>query len=139
MSRTLGLTWRRARPDDAPLAWVAAAGVACALALVPLAPVLARLSPACPFHVWTGVPCPTCGSTRAALALVSFDALGALTWNPLVVVAFVTLGVAGLLAPLWVAVRAPLPVEDDGARRLLRIVVPTAVAANWLYLIARGV
>ena len=139
MSARFGLAWRRARPEDAPLAWVWAAGTASALLLVPFAPHVARLSPVCPFHALSGVPCPTCGSTRALLALAALDAPRALAWNPLVVVGLTALAVAGALAPFWVAARAPLPITDERAVRWMRVVVPAALAANWLYLIARGV
>jgi hypothetical protein len=129
-------TWRRARADDAPLAWLWTFGVASAVALVPAAPWLGRLSPACPFHVLTGVPCPTCGATRAALALAAFDLRAAFASNPLVACGLVALALGGLVAPVWVAARAPLPRADERVRRALRVAVPAALAANWAYLIA---
>ncbi len=39
----------------------------------------------CPVHGLVGMPCPTCGLTRAFCALVQGDFLGALQWNALVV------------------------------------------------------
>jgi hypothetical protein len=40
--------------------------------------------PVCLLQEWTGVPCPTCGTTRLLEALLAGDMLGALAWNPLV-------------------------------------------------------
>ena len=39
----------------------------------------------CPVHGLIGLPCPTCGITRAFCALVQGNFLGALEWNALVV------------------------------------------------------
>ena len=121
------------------MAWMFTVGVASGLALVPFAPLLTRFAPACVLHTMTGVPCPTCGSTRAVLALASLDLPRALSWNPLVTVALVALTAIGLAAPVWVAARGPLPLGDEAACRWLRILAPTALAANWLYLVLRGV
>jgi hypothetical protein len=139
LSTTFALAWRRARPEDAPLAWLCAIGVASGLALVPFAPLLARFAPACVLHTMTGVPCPTCGSTRAVLALAALDVPRALSWNPLVTVALVGIAAAGFAAPAWVAARGPLPLGDEAACRWLRILAPAALLANWLYLVLRGV
>lgn len=45
-----------------------------------------KLLPACTFRQVTGVPCPSCGATRAGLALAQGDLLVALSNNPLVVI-----------------------------------------------------
>ena len=39
----------------------------------------------CPFRAVTGLPCPFCGGTTAAVRLGRFDVLGALRANPVVV------------------------------------------------------
>ena len=91
----------------------------------------------CIFRLTTGVPCATCGATRALGRLYRLDLAGALVMNPLV-----TLGTLGLVA--WGAVDlALLP-----TRRALRFGVapawqPTvrdlAVALfllNWAFLVA---
>jgi hypothetical protein len=108
-----------------------------AVALAPLAPLFATLLPACPLHQMTGVPCPSCGVTRAALDLAHGQLLAALAVNPLAGggMAFGVLG--GLLSPAWVAVGAPLPRVK--AERRWRWLVAAALAANWIYLIVRGV
>ena len=102
---------------------------------------LTYLWPVCPFRDWTGLPCLTCGSTRMIDALVSGQLLEAALGNPLVF-----LGLA--MATAWVVVAAggmalgrPLRVTLPTSRRrhglwLLAVVV---LAANWAYLIWRGV
>jgi hypothetical protein len=47
----------------------------------------------------TGVPCPSCGTTRALLLLIAGDFQKALLTNPLCVVA----GIGLLITPVWIA------------------------------------
>lgn len=87
----------------------------------------------------TGLPCPSCGSTRALARLLDFDIPGAFAMNPLATA-------AALLVAAWaMADLALLPsrrafVVELGPRpaRLLRGAVVAALAANWLYLVAAG-
>jgi hypothetical protein len=93
----------------------------------------------CVFKGLTGLPCPTCGSTRALGRLFALDFAGALAMNP-----FTTL-VAVLVAAWAVADLVLLP-----RRRALDLEVPRPLAfalrvsalvlflANWVYLIAVG-
>jgi hypothetical protein len=53
---------------------------------------------ACPFKLVTGLACPGCGATRAALAFLSGHVGDAWRWNPLLTCAY-------LLAPPWLALR----------------------------------
>ena len=39
----------------------------------------------CPFRAITGVPCPTCGFTRALLALLRGDLMGSLRLHPMLI------------------------------------------------------
>lgn len=131
------MTWRPAGRADLPLAGLWAVAAAGAVALAPLAPLFAGLLPPCPLHVMTGLPCPTCGTTRAALHLAHGDVLAALAVNPLAA-GGLTLGVlGGLLAPAWVAVRGPLPRVTP--ERRWRWLVAAVLAGNWIYVAARGV
>ncbi len=50
-------------------------------------PTRSSVFPPCPFHQATGFYCPGCGSTRAIHHLLRGDLPGALSKNPLVVVA----------------------------------------------------
>ena len=93
----------------------------------------------CLFKAFTGLPCPTCGSTRAVGRLVHLDVAGAIAMNPLATLGVVVLAIwavadFGLLArgrALDVEVGSPLS-------RLVRVLAIAAVAANWLYLLASG-
>lgn len=116
-----------------------------AAALVALSPFGGRLSaalPACPVKSLTGLPCPGCGTTRAALALAELDPIAAFAVSPLAAAAWVGLVggglVAGGLALLGVAT-PDLPRPGGRGDLLLRIGAAVAVLGNWLYLVATGI
>jgi hypothetical protein len=93
----------------------------------------------CLFKGLTGLPCPTCGSTRAVGRLAHFDFVGALAMNPLTTVAAAAM-------VLWAAADFGLltrgrALDLEMGRPLGRIVRGLAVAAvalNWAYLMASG-
>jgi hypothetical protein len=93
----------------------------------------------CSMKAITGIPCPTCGTTRALACLARLDPLGALAMNPLA--AF-----GALLIALWAAAdlallprgRALSVQLAPGAWRALRVAAPLLLAANWVYLVAAG-
>ena len=134
-----GLTFRAAEPDDRGMALVLAIGALAAAALIPFVPWLAPLLPPCPFHALTGLPCPGCGTTRAALALARGDVAAALGWNPLAAGVFVLGGVSCLIAPWWVASERPLPSLAPVLPRRARLALVAALGANWAWLLVRGV
>ena len=74
------------------LAWLGLVGV------TELLPRGADAPPLCHFRRLTGVECPTCGSTRAVRAVLAGDVLGAVAFNPLMM-----LILAGLV--VWFVVR----------------------------------
>jgi hypothetical protein len=133
------MKWRRATRDDRDLAFAWALAAAGAAILTPLARVLAGAMPPCPLHALTGVPCPGCGSTRAALALAGADVLEAVAFNPLAALAGLVFLVGGFVAPAWVLWSGPLPVVPQPLPLRLRLVAGLAFAANWSYLLVRGV
>lgn len=93
----------------------------------------------CTFKLMTGLPCPTCGSTRTFGRLAELDLAGALWMNPLATAGALVL----VVWALWDAVLLP-------SRRALRLklhpalVVPARVLAlaafllNWVYLLLSG-
>ncbi|MGE0454236.1 MAG: DUF2752 domain-containing protein [Vicinamibacteria bacterium] len=93
----------------------------------------------CYFKGFTGIPCFTCGSTRAAAHLAVLDFTGAFAVNPLatgVALALAVWGLAELLLLPWkLALRLELaPVLHPWLRWTLVVLG----VANWLYLIATG-
>ena len=106
--------------------------------LSPLASAVASALWSCPFKSLTGIPCPGCGTGRAALALARLDPIHALVHYPLPALAWMAFIVAGLAAGVRALRRRPLP----RIRRLpawVKVVAVVAVAANWAYSIATGV
>lgn len=95
----------------------------------------------CPFHWATGLPCLTCGSTRALAALAAGDLLTSLRFHPAVLPGFV----AALLylSYAWAVVALRLPrVRVTLAPRDLRAArwgLAAAAAALWSFLIIEGV
>jgi len=118
--------------------------VAAALALVALQVAVALLErrwgvevAPCLFKGLTGHPCPTCGATRAALALASGHPWRAFLWNPLLVA-------AGALAAAGFAFRAATGLTPRfrwtrQGRALAVFALAAAVLANWAYLFRSGV
>ena len=130
---------RAAGPDDRGLALVLVLGAISSCALAPILPWLAPLVPGCPFHALTGVPCPGCGTTRAALALARGDVAAAFGWNPLAAAAFLLGAATCLAAPLWVAAGRALPSLALELPRRARLALVAVLGANWAWLIVRGV
>ena len=92
--------------------------------------------PPCGLRNLTGIPCFGCGGTRCMMALAHGDIIGAIAFNPLVV-----LGLLTLLVWLGVSIRRagkPSPIEKPARkkRRWVTVAIVLAVLANWAYLIA---
>ncbi len=93
----------------------------------------------CSFKLFTGWPCPSCGTTRALARLIRGDLAGGLAMNPLTATAMLA------IVP-WAAADALLLGRGRAlslrVRPVLRpVVVVLAVAAglaNWTYLVAVG-
>lgn len=120
-----------------PRSWAPAALFGVVLAIVLSAHLSAAINfqlPKCALKATTGIPCPTCGGTRALRALALCDFSGALKWNPIVTVAALT---SLAIFILWIA----LPSEKFGKiqKRLLSkpfaLFAVFALIANWIYVI----
>jgi hypothetical protein len=133
--------WRTIAPGetDHELLWGAVGLATAAVALLAWATGAVVLPP-CVFKAVTGVPCMTCGSTRAIAALAAGEVLAAVRWNPLTVAAVLAAvvyvpyaaltGVAGARR-----VRLRLASHDW---RLLRGAALVTLAATWVFLVVDG-
>jgi hypothetical protein len=117
--RRLGLTW-------------GAIALAAAL-LAPLAAPLAPLLPGCLFRDLTGLPCPTCGTAHAALALARLDLPGAIAFNPLAALGALVFLLGGAAAAAASLAGRPLS-EPRLSGWALRSAALLAVAADWAWL-----
>ena len=96
--------------------------------------------PLCLFREWTGIPCPSCGSTRLAEALLAGDLVGAIAHNPLVFGALAGVAVWAVLSasrwafglPAWRLVTRP------GERLALRVGAVLVLFAGWAYLVLKA-
>lgn len=92
----------------------------------------------------TGVPCPSCGSTRSVSALMEGDFLHALYINPLGLIVATIM----LIAPLWIifdliSKRASFyafykNTENWLKNRPIAIILVALVLANWIWNIMKG-
>ena len=133
------MTWRRAGLADRPLAMLWFAVAVAILVLIPLWKLVVVQVPGCPARLLTGIPCPSCGTTRAADAFVQGRLLAAAGFNPLAALGALGLLAGGLLAPVWVTLRAPLPALGPPWPRWIRAGLVSALLANWAYLLIRGI
>jgi hypothetical protein len=123
--RQLGLLW---------------GGVAVTLIVAsPLGARLAAALPGCRFKQWLGIPCPTCGTTRAALALARLDLVEAFVHYPLATVAWILLVGGGMVAGVAALAGYGVPEMPRRIPVTVRIALVVVLLANWAYLIATGV
>jgi hypothetical protein len=94
----------------------------------------------CGLKMLVGVPCLTCGATRATIHLLHGNLGAALAMQPLVIVAYIGLSFWGIvsLGSFLAAkqVRVKLTSRQNTAVKAALLVLPFA---NWVYLIGVGV
>ncbi|MBN1543182.1 DUF2752 domain-containing protein, partial [candidate division KSB1 bacterium] len=87
--------WTRSHRSTAlPGIFISAIGIL-GFAIGRSAPQLFNLLPPCLFHHKTGIPCPSCGATRAAIYLCHFSFVQALWANPFFTLFFLALAFWG--------------------------------------------
>ena len=93
--------------------------------------------PSCWFLGATGVPCPTCGSTRALLGLGHADFPLAFARNPLLAIAavFLLFHAAVTMLEQQCEVQFLDPVRRAFSARWTSVLVAALAVANWVYLI----
>jgi hypothetical protein len=98
-------------------------------------------TPRCLLHAATGIPCPTCGMTRAIWHLLHGEIGRAFLLNPLMTAALLGAALYVCYAAVVVIGRLPrlrLEALTKTEANLVRIAAIGLLAANWLYLIGRG-
>jgi hypothetical protein len=129
------LRWRRPNREERQLAWLWGVVTVCSLLLRPFWLALAPFVPACPFRAITGLPCPTCGTTHAALALLDGRIGDAFVANPLAAMAGIGFVAGGLVAPAWAALTWPVPEVPTPLPTWARATIVAVLLAGWAYLI----
>lgn len=92
--------------------------------------------PDCVFAECTGLPCPTCGGTRALRSIFAGDWGNAWRWNPLVTAGFWSVAAYDLYAAVVLAGRLPRLRLGPFPEKLVHILRGAAwllLLANWLY------
>ena len=123
---------------DPEILWgILGAGI---LALIHLGPSPSLLHLPCLFKALSGIPCPTCGMTRAWDALGRLDWALALRMHPVLALGYFFLWAyipyaAGAVLGLWPRMGVSVP---PGQARGLRISALLAFAALWGFLIRDG-
>jgi len=121
---------------DHELIWLSVSVASLGLAATWLA--LGLPWPRCLFHDLTGRPCLTCGMTRSAIQFFHGHFLAALKWNPLVFAVLCGVTAFDLYAFFALVTRAPrlrIIFWTASEKKFARIIVITALALNWVYLL----
>ena len=132
------MRFRSATKDERQLALLWLAAAVSAIVLRPLWLAAAPHLRSCVFRSLTGIPCPTCGTTRAAAAFLDGDVMTAFIYNPLAALAGLLFVVGAPIAVIWTTAKCPVPSVPNPLPPWVRIGAVGLIAANWLYLIARA-
>ena len=97
--------------------------------------------PSCLFHDVTGLPCVTCGATRATTEFLHGRFLAALEWNPLVFAILCAMVALNLYAAAVLFARVPrvrLIQFTPSEKKTARIMLIAAAVSNWIYLLSHS-
>ena len=99
---------------------------------------LAALIPPCPFHRLTGIPCPTCGSTRSGILLSQFRIMEAFLANPLFVLLCLGVAIWALTAlVLRLAEKRMRIVPSAKSKTFMRYFLIGMIVVHWIFLIIK--
>jgi hypothetical protein len=108
--------------------------VLCAARFLPIL----SIAPPCTFKGITGIPCPTCGSTRSAVFLSQGDVASALSMNPLT-----ALGLTAAVLYFFYSVVTlifDLPrisfLLRESEKQMVRVAAIMLLLLQWVYLIS---
>ena len=129
------------RPDALPLGSIFGCVLLLAAGLAAVWLTLGFPLPACAFHSWTGLPCPTCGTTRMVDALLHGEIGVAVAWNPLVFLGLTTVTLWAVATTLRHLMGLPplRIIVGRWERASLRIGAVATLLTGWAYLVWRGV
>lgn len=141
-SRDSALAWaplRLCAAPGTPLGAIFGAIGAMAAGLVAVVGLDRLPFPVCLVKAVSGLPCPSCGSTRALACLAHADLAGAFLMNPLAALAALAIAAWAVadLALLRGGRALSLEVRQDVVP-VLRVAAVVAVLANWSYLVWAG-
>ena len=98
-------------------------------------------TPLCPLHALSGIPCPTCGATRAVAALLHGEIARAIILNPLMTALLLGAALYVCYAAVVVLGRLPRlrwePLTKTEAN-FARFAAMVLLATNWMYLLLAG-
>jgi len=113
---------------------VYAAVFALSFAVARFAPWLA-LGQGCPFRALTGVPCATCGMTRAFVRLAHGEVAAAFGVSPLGALLAAAAWLFAVAAGIRLALGLSWPEVTPAAARRLALLGGVALLANWAFLV----
>jgi len=99
----------------------------------------------CLFKRFTGIPCPSCGSTRSVLSILNGDFTGAFLCNPFGIIIMFIL----IVSPLWIIF--DIVTQKDSLyvvynrtelflrRKWIAITLILLVILNWIWNIYKGI
>ena len=99
-------------------------------------PQILNTIPACFFRQWSGIPCPSCGATRAGILASHLHLWEAFTTNPLFFFIYIILFLwsANSIAGWWLKknIRITLSKKE---RKIITISAWISIPLNWIYLV----
>lgn len=130
--------WRRLRAGelDHELIWLLVSVATAVLGAAWLG--LGLPWPRCTFLAVTGLPCVTCGATRAGMMFLHGDFSAAWHLNPLVTVLLAAVGLFDLYALAVLMIGAPrlrASFANTRAARFAAMLAVSAAVLNWIYLL----
>ncbi len=94
----------------------------------------------CPIKRVFGIPCPSCGSTRATILLLKGEFMQSLQLNPLAILSnsLFLVSIIWMMADLVTNKKTFIPFLKKDAGWLVKIMIFVIMAANWVWNIEKG-
>lgn len=100
-----------------------------------------QLIPICRFHAITGLPCPTCGATRAMQLLSTGNIIQALLMQPLITTFAILSAIYSLYSFIVTLGHRPRirPINVTKKDKKYILITTTLIILNWVYLAIMGI